>query len=267
MRDRRNLALLLIQAPAIGLAMALIFREHIFEENSLLGGDAQQALFCIEMLLASAIWLGAMNAAREIAKEAPIFARERLVNLRVVPYVLSKVAVLAVLGLLQSCVLLLVVALKVDFGMLGWDIYPQLIGLLFMTTMASTALGLLASSVLGNSDRAMALVPVLLIPQLIFSGALVPVTQMVEPAKWLSAITINRWSLEMGGSLTELAPRFIMQVDNLSSGMLGAGLTVVKSPYPPIFEGVDWTHWLILNAFFFVCLFATIFWQGRKRLV
>jgi ABC-type multidrug transport system ATPase subunit len=266
-RDRRNLALLLLQAPAIGLAMALIFRRDIFEENGFLGGDAQQALFCIEMLLASAIWLGAMNAAREIAKEAPIFARERLVNLRVVPYVMSKVSVLAVLCLLQSAVLLLVVALKVRFGMLGWTIYPELLGLLFMTAMASTALGLLASSFLGNSDRAMAIVPVLLIPQLIFSGALVPVTQMVDAAEWLSALTINRWSLELGGMLTELSPRFIAQVDNLSSGMLGQGLTVVKSPYPPIFNGVDWTHWLVLIGFFVACLGATIFWQGRKRLV
>jgi ABC-type multidrug transport system ATPase subunit/CRP-like cAMP-binding protein len=267
MRDRRNLALLLIQAPAIGIAMALIFRRGIFQENSLLGGDAQQALFCIEMLLASAIWLGAMNAAREIAKEAPIFARERLVNLQVVPYVLSKVGVLAVLCLIQAAILLGVVALKVDFGMLGWDVYPQLLALLFATSMASTALGLLASSVLGNSDRAMAIVPVLLIPQLIFSGALVPVTQMVLAAEWLSALTINRWALELGGSITELSPRFLAQVDNLSSGMLGGGLTAIKSPYPPIFDDVGWTHWLIIAAFFFASLAATIWWQGRKPLV
>ena len=49
--------------------------------------------------------------------------------------------------------------------------------------------------------------------------------------------------------------------------MLGAGLTVVKSPYPPVFDGVSCTHWLILIGFFVGCLAATIWWQGRKRLV
>jgi len=47
----------------------------------------------LHMMTASAIWLGASNAAREITKEAAIYARERLVNLNVFPYIMSKVVV------------------------------------------------------------------------------------------------------------------------------------------------------------------------------
>ena len=63
-----------------------------------------------------AVWFGILNSAREISKEEEIFRRERLANLKVGPYVASKMFVLAVLCLVQSAMLLLVLAIKVDFS-------------------------------------------------------------------------------------------------------------------------------------------------------
>jgi hypothetical protein len=62
------------------------------------------------------VWFGVLNSVREVTKEAKIYRRERLANLRIGTYLLSKLAVLAGLCLVQSLVLLAVLALRVDFS-------------------------------------------------------------------------------------------------------------------------------------------------------
>ena len=63
----------------------------------------------------SAVMFGCINSIREIVKEAPIFRRERTVNLGVLPYMFSKIVVLGVLCLLQSLVLVVCVSILDPF--------------------------------------------------------------------------------------------------------------------------------------------------------
>jgi ABC-type multidrug transport system ATPase subunit/ABC-type multidrug transport system permease subunit len=252
-RDTRSLALLLLQAPAIALALLLLFSHDIFAVTSDEGGDARRAMIALHMMTASAIWLGASNAAREITKEIPIYARERLVNLGIFPYVMSKVAVLSVLCLIQSAVLLGMFAAGIDLAVLGWDIYPKLLAAIFLTSLGGLSMGLLVSAVVGNSDRAMAIVPILLIPQLMFAGALVPLEQMLGPAKGLAQLMMSKWSLELTGSIAHLMPRFQAQL-----------LPGIGSPYQSAFDIFPWTHWGALIGFVVAMLGATFLAQKRK---
>ena len=59
----------------------------------------------------SAVWYGCNNAAKEIVKERPIYRLERDVNLSVASYVVSKMALLSLVGLGQIILLYLVVAI------------------------------------------------------------------------------------------------------------------------------------------------------------
>ena len=58
------------------------------------------------MLSFAGLWFGCSNAVREIVGEWSIYLRERMVNLKIVPYVASKFAVLSLLCVIQ-CVTLL----------------------------------------------------------------------------------------------------------------------------------------------------------------
>jgi ABC-type multidrug transport system ATPase subunit/ABC-type multidrug transport system permease subunit len=252
-RDIANLALLLIQAPAIALALLIIFNRNIFAATAADGGDALRAVMALHLITASAIWLGASNAAREITKEASIYARERLVNLNVFPYIMSKVVVLSALCLFQAAVLLGVFAVGVDLGSQGWEVYPTLLAAIFLTQLAGLSMGLLVSATAANSDRAMTLVPILLIPQLIFAGALVPLERMLAPAKVLSQLMISKWALELAGSITDLAPRFEAQFP-----------PDFADPYRSAFEGVSWVPWVVIIGFTVVMLGATVLVQKRK---
>jgi hypothetical protein len=99
----------------------------------------------------------------------------------------------------------------------------------------------------------MAIVPMLLIPQLMFAGAQVPIRHMLLPARWVSQIAMSRWSLELTGNITGLASRFHEQFP-----------AAIAAPYQPAFEISPWTHWLALGAFVIALLAGTVVAQSRK---
>jgi ABC-type multidrug transport system ATPase subunit len=202
-RDRRNLALLLVQAPIIALFLALVAKAADFQPPPA-AAITQAAVFGIPaaklapvlavMLAATATWFGAINSARELVKEMPIFLRDRLSGLRVAPYLLAKVLVLAALCIVQTTVLLAIVALKVDLpssGVIMWGPLELWITL-NLAAFAALGIGLLISASVGNPDQAQSLVPIVLIPQLIFIGG----PQSGAAGQFLSYLTVTHWASE-----------------------------------------------------------------------
>ncbi len=176
-RDRRNLLTLLLQAPIIALMIALVFHGPLFDQTPLKlggGGDQGEARKLTFLLAIVAVWFGTSNAAREIVKEAAIYARERRVNLKLAPYIASKLAVLTALSAVQTLILLLpLLAVGVAPGRL-----PALHLALLAGAVAGVGLGLLVSAQASNPDRAANLVPLLLIPQVIFAGGLIDIPHL-----------------------------------------------------------------------------------------
>ncbi|MEX1254086.1 MAG: ATP-binding cassette domain-containing protein [Dehalococcoidia bacterium] len=203
LRDRRNLVILLAQAPVLALFLTLVAKTTDFQppppaaiaQAEAFGIPAAKLAAALPiMLAATATWFGAINAAREIVKELPILLRERLAGLRVLPYLASKLLVLAVLCVLQTSVLLGVVWLKVDLPSSG-ALMPAPLEIwisLNLAALAALGLGLVISASVTSADRAQSLVPIVLIPQLIFIGG--PGTGTV--GQWLSYLTVTHWSVE-----------------------------------------------------------------------
>lgn len=160
------------------------------------GGDAQKYLFIMAF---AALMFGSINGAREIVKEAPIYRRERTVNLGIVPYMFSKIAVLGVLCLLQSAVLVLAVnaVAPIQQGIF----LPALVEVyitMALTALAGLMVGLTVSALAPNNDRAVSFIPIILIPQVIFSGMLF---QINNPGlQVISSIFAVRWGMAASGS-------------------------------------------------------------------
>ncbi|MDQ4123364.1 MAG: FHA domain-containing protein [Acidobacteriota bacterium] len=180
-RDKLNLAILLLQAPIIAFMLALV-----------IPADAPRD-FVYFVLTLVAIWFGTSVAAREIVREKPVYRRERMINLGLLPYLLSKLLVLGFVVGFQ--ILLLFLPLKfLDLanlmkmpGVLAG--LPQLF-VLFLTAATGIALGLFISALVKTSEMATSLVPLILIPQILFSGLVgVPtgasrVVGLAMPASW-----------------------------------------------------------------------------------
>jgi hypothetical protein len=205
LQDRRNLLILLLQAPIIAMLLLLVARSDALTGAPAIDliqrGEAKKVLF---MLATVSVWFGIINAAREITKELPIFQRERLVNLRIGPYLLSKVAVLSALIGAQTLMLLGIVALKVGFPADTGVLLPPLVETfvtLMLTALTGMALGLVISAASNSGDRAISVVPLALIPQILFAGLIFKIEGLATPLSWL---TISRWSMDALGISTDL---------------------------------------------------------------
>ncbi len=160
------------------------------------GGDAETILFIMAF---AAVMFGCINGAREIVKEAPIYKRERTVNLGIVPYMFSKIIVLGILCLVQSLVLTFLVNLKAPF--LHSTFLPPFMEIyitMALTSLAGLMIGLTVSALVPNNDRAMSIVPLVLIPQVIFSGI---IFKLEGPSlSFIAAFFPARWAMAAMGS-------------------------------------------------------------------
>src|SRR6266516_2930785 len=164
------------------------------------GGDAQKILFIMAF---AAVMFGVINGAREIVKEEPIYRRERTVNLGIIPYMFSKISVLGVLCLLQSLVVVILVNLKAPFE---HSIFlPPVLEIYISLALASLAglmTGLALSALAPNNDRATSFIPLILIPQVIFSGIIFSLDNI--GLQFLGSFFPVRWAMAAMGSTVGL---------------------------------------------------------------
>ncbi len=191
--DQRNLIIQILQAPLIAAIIGLVFDT----EGELAVKAAAESKLSF-MLVLSAIWFGCLNSAREIVKELPIYLRERSVNLAIAPYLMSKLIPLAILCFIQCTLFLIVVASLVD---ISGNLYQQVF-ILFLSAMTATTMGLAVSALVDTNDKAISMVPLLLIPQVVLSGAIV---ELNGNSEWIARFTtIAYWAFDaMKNSLSE----------------------------------------------------------------
>ncbi|MDB9954545.1 FHA domain-containing protein [Flavobacteriaceae bacterium] len=186
--DKANSIVMLLQAPIIAVLICLVFK------------NINPAVPFITAL--SAIWFGTNNAAREIVSELSIFKRERMFNMDISPYVLSKISVLAFFSIIQSAIFIGILFLHYSTNDIVVYNAP-LSAFLWMSflSIAATFLGLLLSATLATAEKVMTIVPIILIPQIMLAGLVAKIeTPFVEI---ISYLTFTRWGTEGFNALQE----------------------------------------------------------------
>jgi len=221
LRDKLLLSVLMLVMPLIGVLIVLISDANWLVgnpaaeiERQLAAGMATgersaayavvancQTLLFI-MALASVL-LGLFSSVYEIVKEKSIYRRERMVSLRIVPYVASKIVVLGVFALIQCLLFMAVIGLKVDYPKTG-IILPaplEMYVTLVLGTMAAILLGLLISALAPNTNTVIYVVFLVLFFQMIFAGVLFDLPGVTDR---FSNLTLTRWSMEGLGSSVDI---------------------------------------------------------------
>jgi hypothetical protein len=203
-RDTRNLWILALQVPILALLTALLVTQNVFVLGARdLAGVAAQVLF---LLVTVAVWFGALAAAREIIKERAVVQRETSVGVRISAYLLAKAAVLFTLTGAQTVVLTLIVLGLRPLHQSG-GVTAGVVVLLVLTSWVGVAMGLLVSVSVRSEDQAMSFVPLILIPQLLFGGAVVPVHQMGIALGALSKLVPAQWAYAGLGNAVDMNRR------------------------------------------------------------
>ena len=240
-RDVSGTLILLAQAPIIGVLLAVVFSNPAKMPNlwceqfvqtaeaaamkkgaALVAGCNLQDMGrftkvadfggAVFFLAIAALWFGTSNAAREIVAEQAIYRRERMVNLSIFNYVMSKFTLLSLLCIVQCTVLLTIVFLALGLGDYSPEAYFTMLGFMVITAMCAASIGLLLSTVVVSSEAAMALTPIALIPQVVLGGRMVPMTS--KPwLEYVMAVVPSRWSFEglLAAERAELVPSWKIQ--------------------------------------------------------
>jgi ABC-type multidrug transport system ATPase subunit/pSer/pThr/pTyr-binding forkhead associated (FHA) protein/ABC-type multidrug transport system permease subunit len=202
-RDRRTLAILLGQAPVMALLIGLLYPAHVLALPDHQPTRSAQFVF---LLVTAALWLGLIDSCREIVKERSIVMRELAVGVRLDAYLVAKASLLFLLTTVQ-CILLVAVATLIQPLHQGTGAYLDLTGLLILTSWSTVAIGLVVSTLARSVDQSTSLIPLLLIPQLLFGAALVPLARMSSAIKPLADLMVSRWAFAGAGHTIHMNAR------------------------------------------------------------
>jgi ABC-type multidrug transport system ATPase subunit/pSer/pThr/pTyr-binding forkhead associated (FHA) protein len=147
----------------------------------------------------TALWFGCNNTAREIVAEIAVYRRERFVGLSLSAYLGSKIVFFSGICAVQCLVLAGVVSLGSDLRA-----STGIIALLFwLAALCGVAIGLLISALAPEGERAIQLVPLALLPMILFGGGLTRLSDLESPiARRIAAVVPARWAFE-GALLAE----------------------------------------------------------------
>ena len=190
-RGSRTLALTLAQAPFIGLLIGLVLPTDVLSNPALAGFNGVLISF---MLLIGAIFMGVNATARTIVGELSVLERETAAGVRTDAYVAAKALVAFPLVIVQTVVLFAVTVVLQPLNSTP-QVYTQVLVLVVLTGVAAAAMGLAVSARVRTPSQAAASVPLLLIPQLLFAGAIVPVAVMPPVVDLIPNLMIARWGL------------------------------------------------------------------------
>ena len=231
--DRRNILILLALAPLVAAMLCLVTSSIEGSSKTDMNYFSKQKILCFGSVMI-VMFLALFASVREIVKELPIYMHEHFVNVEILPYLLSKVIVL--LGIDAAQVGLVAVVLKY-YGHFEAGSTLLQCGILYLSAVVGTLIGLMISAMVTQSDAAVTGMIIIVIPEILFSSALIPVKGV---AKLLAApLMTTFWGFN---ALMSRLPHFAFDDSHytkpLPSSLMMAGQLIVVAAT---------TYWLMVR--------------------
>ena len=207
--DRITLLLMFLLFPATAILQLVIAKPDILTGNLAILADPiaaaktmtesytpifQTNIF-IYLMGFGAVFVGMFLPLNQVVRERALFLRERMLNLKVSAYVLSKILIYTAFAAIQVSLYMLILSFGVDFPARGlyFNGAFEIFITLFLTMLAGVGLGLVISALSRSSDMAIYILVGVMIFQLFFAGADFDLRgNRFEPISYLST---TRWSL------------------------------------------------------------------------
>jgi ABC-type multidrug transport system ATPase subunit len=199
--NRQYMLITLLEAPVLALILGYFTKfiagtpdnpgEYVFSENV----NIPSYLF---MCVVGAIFFGLSASAQEIIRDRKLLQREKFLNLSRNSYLLSKALVMLIVSAIQSLSFILVgnSILEID------GLTPQFFAIMFSASVCANLIGLNISSALNSEVAIYILIPLILVPQLLFSGVVVRFDKLHKALLATSDVPIvadamvSRWAYE-----------------------------------------------------------------------
>jgi ABC transport system ATP-binding/permease protein len=199
--NRQYMLINMLEAPVLAAILAFFVKffnveagdksKYIFFENE----NIPQYLFIAVVV---ALFLGLTVAAEEIIKDKKILKRESFLNLSRASYLWSKVTIMFIISGIQTLFFVLIGNFILEIDGMWWQYWL----ILFSTSCMANTLGLNISSAFNSAKVIYITVPLLIIPQLLFSGVIVkfdklhPIFSRTNEVPWIGNAMASRWAYE-----------------------------------------------------------------------
>jgi ABC-type multidrug transport system ATPase subunit/ABC-type multidrug transport system permease subunit len=173
MRDRSNIVITFFISPILAIIISLILRYSPTGDYNLYNNLHLPTYIFLSIIVA--IFLAMSNSGDEIIKDSEIREREKLLNIGNFSYFLSKFSVLILFSLVQN-----ILFVAASFPILEIrEMYLHFTGFLMFVSACGISMGLFISAIPGlTSKAAQNIIPMILIPQIIFGGSLIKYRDM-----------------------------------------------------------------------------------------
>jgi ABC-type multidrug transport system ATPase subunit/uncharacterized tellurite resistance protein B-like protein len=197
--NRQYLLLTLLEAPVLGFILSYIIRyipdptssTYIFFEN-------ENIPIYIFMSLIVALFLGLTLSAEEIFRDRKILKREHFLSLSRSSYLFSKVALLICISAIQVFLFLIIANSIIEIK----GLFLKYFIALFATAFCANMLGLNISASFNSAITIYIVIPLLIIPMMVLSGAMFPFDKLnrkigsVDKVPLIAELMPTRWTYE-----------------------------------------------------------------------
>ncbi len=194
--NKQYLIVNLLEAPLLAFLLSWFIKysekdNYVFRENV----NLPQYLF---ITIVVALFMGLTVSAEEIIKDKKILKREKYLNLNLNSYLFSKVGLMFLISAIQTASYVLVGNSILEIQGMFWPYWL----ILFSTACFANVLGLNISATFNSAKVIYILIPILIIPQLLFSGVIVRFDRLHESmvtegeVSWVGNTMASRWAYE-----------------------------------------------------------------------
>lgn len=172
LRNRGTIYSTCLEAPLLAALIAITLRSS--PEGSYEFATALHIPAYLFLSATVAMFLGLTNSATEVLRDRPMLRRERNCQPGAASYVLAKFVALGLVAAVQCLVYLAVGNHFLEIS----GVLPNLWLWMTITAWTGTGMALVVSSIVKTERAALTAVPLLLVPQMLLAGALVPYREM-----------------------------------------------------------------------------------------
>ena len=197
--NTQYIALSMLEAPVLGLILSFIIKyaedpqknEYIFRVN-------ENIHIYIFMTLIVSLFLGLTVSAEEIFKDRKILKREAFLNLSRSSYLISKIIILFIISAIQSLLFVLIANYILEIRAMYFEYWLAL----FATAAFANMLGLNISASFNSAVTIYIIIPLLMIPMMILSGAMFSFDKMnskisrLDKVPLIAEFMVTKWTYE-----------------------------------------------------------------------
>jgi ABC-type multidrug transport system ATPase subunit len=194
--NKQYLIVNLLEAPLLAFLLSWFIKysekdNYVFRENV----NLPQYLFITVVV---ALFMGLTISSEEIIKDKKILKREKYLNLNKNSYLFSKVGLMFLISAIQTASYVLIGNSILEIQGMFWPYWI----ILFSTACFANVLGLNISATFNSAKVIYILIPILIIPQLLFSGVIVRFDRLHKSmvtegeVSWVGNAMASRWAYE-----------------------------------------------------------------------